>query len=70
MPPTAIIPIARGGIAAEWRIAGYDLEIECDPDGTTEYNFARPDVKEFSAPVDPESPQQWQHVAVLPKRAE
>ena len=68
--PTAIIPTSRGGVAAEWHIADYDLEIECDPDGTTGYNFAGPDVEEYEGPVDPEFEQLRQHVAMLPKRAE
>ena len=38
--PTAIIPTSRGGVAAEWHVGGIDLEIECDPDGAIEYNFA------------------------------
>ena len=53
MAPTAIIPTSRGGVAAEWHIVGYDLEIECDPDGTTEHNFAGPDVEEYEGPVNP-----------------
>ena len=48
-PPTAIIPTSRGGVAAEWHVHGYDLEIECDPGGTTEYNFAGPNVEEYEA---------------------
>ena len=70
MAPTTIIPTSSGGVAAEWHIADYDLELECDLDGTTEYNFAGPNVEEYEGPVDPEFEQLRQHVAMLLKRAE
>ena len=68
--PTAIIPTSRGGVAAEWHIGRIDLEIECDPDGTIEYNFAGPGTEEYEGPVDPELSQLKRHVGLLPKRAE
>ena len=70
MAPTAIIPTSRGGVAAEWHVHGYDLEIECDPGGTTEYNFAGPNVEEYEGPAGPDLTQLRKHVAMLPKRAE
>ena len=66
--PTAIIPTSRGGVAAEWHIGGIDLEIECDPDGTVEYNFAAPDAEEYEGPVDADLSQLKRHVGMLPKR--
>ena len=68
--PTAIIPTSRGGVAAEWHIGGFDLEIECDPDGTAEYNFAGPGIEEYEGPVDPDLTLLRGHIAMLPKRAE
>ena len=68
--PTEIIPTSRGGVAAEWHIGGVDLEIECNPDGTIEYNFAGPDAEEDEGPVDQDLIQLKQHVGMLPKRAE
>ena len=68
--PTAIIPTSRGGVAAEWHVGGIDLEIQCDPDGTIEYNFAGPGIEEFEGPVEPDLRQLKQHVGMLPKRAE
>ena len=68
-PPTAIIPTSRGGVAAEWHVHGYDLEIECNPGGTTEYNFAGPNVEEYEGPAGPDLTQLRKHVAMLPKRA-
>ena len=68
--PTAIIPTSRGGVAAEWHVGGIDLEIECDPDGTIEYNFAGAGTEEYEGPVDPELTQLKRHVGMLPKRAE
>ena len=68
--PTAIIPTSKGGVAAEWHVGGIDLEIECDPDGTIEYNFAGPGVEEYEGPVEPDLSQLKRHVGMLPKRAE
>ena len=67
--PTAIIPTSRGGVAAEWHIGGVDLEIECDPDGATEYSFAAPGTQEYDGPVGPDLSQLRRHVGMLPKRA-
>ena len=66
--PTAIIPTSRGGVAAEWHAGGFDLEIECDPDGTAEYNFAGPGIEEYEGPMDPDLTQLRSHIAMLPKR--
>ena len=68
--PTAIIPTSRGGVAAEWHVGGFDLEIECDPAGGIEYNFAGPGIDEYEGPVDSALSQLTQHVAMLPKQAE
>ena len=67
--PTAIIPTSRGGVAAEWHIGGVNLEIECDPDGSIEYNFAAPGSEEYEGPAGPDLSQLSQHVGMLPKRA-
>ena len=67
--PTAIIPTSRGGVAAEWHTGGVDLEIECDPDGPIEYNFAAPGTEEYEGPVGPDLSQLRRHVGMLPKRA-
>ena len=56
VPPTGIVPTWRGGVAAEWHIGGFDLEIECDPDRTIEYNFAGPGIEEYEGPVDESLP--------------
>lgn len=37
--PTSINTTWPGGVAAEWHIGGIDLEIACQPDGTTEFSF-------------------------------
>ena len=66
--PTGIIPTSRGGVAAEWHVGGFDLEIECDPEGTIEYNFAGPGIEEYEGPVDPDLSRLRQHVGMLPKR--
>ena len=68
--PTAIIPTSRGGVAAEWHVGGFDLEIECDPEGSIEYNFAGPGIDEYEGPVDLALNQLRQHVAMIPKLAE
>ena len=67
--PTAIIPTSRGGVAAEWHIGGVDLEIECDPDGATDYSFAAPGAEEYEGPVGPDLSQLRIHIGMLPKRA-
>ena len=68
--PTAIIPTSRRGVEAEWHVGGIDLEIECDPDGAIEYNFAGLGIEEYEGPVDPDLSQLKRHVGMLPKRAE
>ena len=67
--PTGIIPTSRGGVAAEWHLGGVVLEIECDPDGTIDYNFAAPGTEEYEGPAGPDLSQLRQHVGMLPKRA-
>lgn len=67
--PTAIIPTSSGGVAAEWHVSGIDLEIECGPDGTIEYNFDGPDSEEYEGPVDEDLSQLKRHTGMLPKRA-
>ena len=67
--PTTIIPTSSGGVAAEWHLEGLDLEIECDPDGTIEYNFAGPGFEEYEGPADPDFSQLKHHIGMLPKRA-
>ena len=68
--PTSINTTSKGGVAAEWHVGGIDLEIECGPDGTAEYNFAGGDVEEYEGPVDPDLSQLKWHVNMLPKRNE
>ena len=67
--PNAIIPTWRGGITAEWHIDGVDLEIESDPDGSIEYNFAAPGIQEYEGPAGPDLSQLRQHASMLPERA-
>lgn len=66
LPPTGIVPTWRGGVAAEWHVNGFDLEIECDPNGAMEYNFAGPGIEEYEGPVDESLVQLKQHVRMLP----
>lgn len=70
IPPTGIIPTWRGGVTAEWHVNGFDLEIECDPSGTIEYNFAGPGVEEYEGPVDETLSQLKWHVGMLPLERE
>ena len=67
IPPTGIVPSWRGGVAAEWHVNGFDLEIECDPSGTIEYNFVGPGVEEYEGPVDDTLSQLKRHVRMLPR---
>ena len=67
--PTAIIPTSKGGVAAEWHAGEIDLEIECDPGGTMEYNFAGPGMDEYEGPVEPDLSQLKRRVGMLPERA-
>ena len=67
LPPTGIIPSWRGGVTAEWHVNGFDLEIECDPSGTIEYNFAGPGIEEYEGPVDETLSQLKRHVGMLPQ---
>lgn len=66
IPPTSIIPTWRGGVTAEWHVNGFDLEIESDPDGTIEYNFAGPDVAEYEGPVGKSLKGLGEHIKMLP----
>lgn len=67
--PTAIIPTSKGGVATEWHVGEIDLEIECDPGGAIEYNFAGPGDEEYEGPADPDLSRIKRHVAMLPKQA-
>ena len=67
MPPTSIVPTSRGGVAAEWHVNGFDLEIEFDPEPHIEYNFAGPGVKEYEGPVDKDFQNLKDHVRMLPR---
>ena len=67
IPPTGIVPTWRGGVTAEWHVDGFDLEIECDPSGTIEYNFVGPGIEEYEGPVDETLSQLKRHVAMLPQ---
>ena len=67
IPPTGIVPTWRGGVAAEWHVGGFDLEIECDPNGTIEYNFTGPGIEEYEGPVDETLTQLKRHVRMLPR---
>ena len=49
---------------------GFDLEIESDPDGTIEYNFAGPGVAEYEGPVDKSLKGLGEHVKMLPANRE
>ena len=66
IPPTSIIPTWRGGVTAEWHVNGFDLEVESDPIGTLEYNFAGPGISEFEGPVDENLENLKSHVRLLP----
>ena len=66
IPPTSIVPTWRGGVTAEWHVNGFDLEIEADPCGTLEYNFAGPGIEEYEGPVDDNLENLKTHVGLLP----
>ena len=67
IPPNGIVPSWRGGVTAEWHVNGFDLEIDCDPSGTIEYNFVGPGLGEFEGPVDETLSQLKRHIRMLPK---
>ena len=66
IPPTSIVPTWRGGVTAEWHVNGFDLEIESDPSGILEYNFAGPGMEEYEGPVDDNLYNLRAHVRLLP----
>lgn len=66
IPPTSIIPTWRGGVTAEWHVNGFDLEVESDPSGALEYNFAGPGIEEYEGPVDDDLGNLRAHVRLLP----
>ena len=67
IPPTSIVPTWRGGVTAEWHVNGFDLEIEEDPSGTLEYNFAGPGIEEYEGPIDDDMDNLRAHVRLLPR---
>ena len=67
MPPTSIVPTSRGGVAAEWHVNGFDLEVEFDPESEVEYNFAGPGIEEYEGPVDQDFENLKRHVRMLPR---
>ena len=69
-PPTSVVPTWRGGVQAEWHIGGFDLEIESEPDGTIEYNFAGPGVDEYEGPVDGNVEHLREHASLLSSGSE
>jgi hypothetical protein len=69
-PPTSVVPTWCGGVQAEWHIGGFDLEIESEPDGTIEYNFAGPGVGEYEGPVDGNVEHIREYASLLSSRAE
>ena len=70
IPPTSIVPTWRGGVTAEWHVNGFDLEIESDPSGTLEYNFAGHGVEEYEGPVNDNLDNLRTHVSLLPGERE
>ena len=67
-PPTSIVPTWRGGVHAEWHIAGFDLEIEADPSGEIEYNFVGPGIDEYDGPLAGNLQQLKKHASLLPSQ--
>ena len=67
-PPTSIVPTWRGGVHAEWHIAGFDLEIESDPSGEIEYNFVGPGIEEYDGPLADNLEQLKKHASLLPSQ--
>ena len=65
MPPTSIIPTSNGGMAAEWHVNGFDLEIEFDPTTSIEYNVAGPSIEEYEGPPDQDFENLKRHVKLL-----
>lgn len=66
IPPTSIVPTWRGGVTAEWHVNGFDLEIEADPSGILEYNFAGPGIEEYEGAVADDLDNLRAHVKLLP----
>ena len=70
IPPTSIVPTWRGGVTAEWHVNGFDLELESDPSGSLEYNFAGPGLEEYEGPVEDDLDNLRAHVRLLPGERE
>ena len=70
IPPTSIGPTWKGGVTAEWHANGFDLEIECDPEGNKTYYFNGPEIEEYEGPIEDNLTQLQQHFRMLPDNGE
>ena len=64
-PPTSIGPTWKGGVTAEWHANGFDLEIECDPEGNKTYYFNGPGIEQYEGPVEDGLTQLHRHIRML-----
>ena len=70
IPPTSVGPTWKGGVTAEWHANGFDLEIECDPEGNKTYYFNGPGIEEYEGPVEDDLTQLQRHIRMLPDHRE
>ena len=70
IPPTSIGPTWKGGVTAEWHANGFDLEIDCDPEGNKTYYFNGPGIEEYEGPIEDDLTQLQEHFRMLPGHRE
>ena len=68
--PTSIGPTWKGGVTAEWHVSGFDLEIECDPEGNKTYYFNGPEIEEYEGPIEDDLTRLQRHFRMLPDHRE
>ena len=68
--PTSIGPTWKGGVTAEWHANGFDLEIECDPEGNKTYYFNGPEIEEYEGPIEDDLTRLQRHFRTLPDHRE
>ena len=68
--PTSIGPTWKGGVTAEWHANGFDLEIECDPEGNKTYYFNGPEIEEYEGPIEDDLTRLQRHFRMLPDHRE
>ena len=69
-PPSGVTATWEGGLTAEWHIGQIDLEITCQPDGTSDFSFEnRRTGDQRDAPINDDLSEVRGYAGTLPERS-